>query len=283
MDLSTDTLLWNQDPVTDDALDLDFGPPTNGSAAEVEPEAAAPEADGPPAPPPPPLPPRVALARMFSPDPGSPPVVFTVEEEHREPAPPWPVPRRPSPWIVVICTAVTLVLVAILFTNGREIFTSGGRTARIIASVDWREYVDPATGFRIDYPSDWRVSRDGQYTDFRHPDSAAALRVVVQDSNSRSPEAAWLELERRFRDEQKSYSRIRLEPKEFHDYSAAEWEFTYSKADGRGGAVQLHNLDLGVVTGTKAFTLNFESRASNWSVVQAFMERFESSFQPPET
>jgi serine/threonine protein kinase len=229
-------------------------------------------------PPPPPLPPRVALARMFSPDPGSPPAVFTPEEEHREPAPPWPVPRRRSTWTVAICAAVVLVLVAILFTNGREIFTDEGRTARIIASVDWSEYTDPATGFRIDYPSDWRVSREGQYTDFRHPDSAAALRVVVQDSNGRSAEDGWLELERRFRAEQQSYSRIRLEPTEFRGYSAAEWEFTYTKS-----GVQLHNLDLGVVTGSKAFTLNFEARASNWDVVEAFMERFESSFRPPAT
>jgi hypothetical protein len=204
--------------------------------------------------------------------------VFTLEEEHREPAPPWPVPRRRSPWITVICAAVTLVLVAILFTNGRQIFTRDGQTQRIIASVEWSEYVDPDTGFRIDYPSDWNVTRDGQYTDFRHPDAAAALRVVVHDSRSRSPEAAWLELEERFRAQQPSYSRIRVEPREFRGHAAAEWEFTYYRQD-----VQLHNLDLGVVTGTKAFTLNFESRQSNWSVVKAFMERFESSFLPPET
>jgi hypothetical protein len=97
-------------------------------------------------PPPPPLPPRVALERMFSPDPGSPPAVFTLEEEHREPAAPWPVPRRRSPWTVAICTLVGAVMVAILFTNGREIFTQHGQSARIIASVKWNEYVDPATG-----------------------------------------------------------------------------------------------------------------------------------------
>ncbi len=229
-------------------------------------------------PPPPPLSPREAMARMFSPDPGARPVLFTLEEEHREPAPPWPVPRRRSKWTLLLSIAVTAVLIAILFTNGREIFTRNARTARILASVDWSEYTDPATGFRIDYPSDWRVSREGQYTDFRHPDSAAALRVVVQDSNARSAEAAWLELERRFRAEQSSYSRIRLEPDEFRGFTSAEWEFTYSR-----NGVQLHNLDLGVVTGTKAFTLNFESRATNWSVVQAYMERFESSFRPPAT
>lgn len=250
-------------------LDLDFGPAADTEAAA---EPAEPEA------PPAPLPPKEALARMFSPDPGRPPVIFTAEEEHREPAAPWPVPRKASPWITIISAVVTLVLIAILFTNGREIFTEGGRSARIIASVDWAKYTDPATGFTIDYPSDWRITRENNYTDFRHPNSAAALRVVVQDSNARSAEAAWLDLERRFRAEQESYSRIRLEPREFRGYSAAEWEFTYVRRD-----VQLHNLDLGVVTGAKGFTLNFEARQSDWDIVKAFMERFEDSFQPPAT
>jgi serine/threonine protein kinase len=251
-----------------DAVDL-LNADTAVSAAQQEPVAE---------PPPPPLAPREALARMFSPAPGARPVIFTLEEEHREPAPPWPVPRQRSKWVTIICALVSLVMIAILFTNGREIFTHNGRTARIIASIKWSQYTDPDTGFTIDYPSDWRVSREGNYTDFRHPDSAAALRVVVQDSNARSAEAAWLELERRFRAEQQSYSRIRLEPDDFRGFTSAEWEFTYTR-----NGVQLHNLDLGVVTGTKAFTLNFESRATNWSVVQAYMERFESSFRPPAT
>lgn len=259
------------------AADLDFGP-ADEPAPVAEDAAAELEAPAEPPPPPAPLPPREALARMFSPDPGRPPVIFTPEEEHRDPPAPWPVLRKKSPWLVILSTAVTAVLIAILFTNGREIFTSEGRASRIIASVDWSKYTDPATGFKIDYPSDWRVSREGNYTDFRHPDSAAALRVVVQDSNARSAESAWLDLERRFRTEQQSYSRIRLEPTEFKGYDAAEWEFTYERRN-----VQLHNLDLGVVTGAKGFTLNFEARQSDWHVVKAFMDRFERSFEPPAT
>lgn len=273
-----DTIQW----ADSGASDLTFEAAPAEAEAEAEPDPSAAEAAvAEPVeerPPPPPLPPRVALARMFSPDPGSPPVLFTAEEEHREPAPPWPVPRRPSLWLAGICAVVTLVMIAILFTNGREIFTNNGRTARIIASVDWSEYTDPATGFTIDYPSDWRVSREGNYTDFRHPNAAAALRVVVQDSNARSAEAAWLELEEKFRAQQQGYSRIRLEPTEFKGHNAAEWEFTYFREK-----VQLHNLDLGVVTGVKGFTLNFESRESNWSTVEALMERFKDSFTPPET
>ena len=285
--LEDSLIIWADDGASDELpAPADAALPFEEPApAAVEPETVAePEAPAEPPPPPEPLPPpaplppRVALARMFSPDPGSPPVIFTPEEEHREPAPPWPVPRRRSYWVVGLCTAVTFVLIAILLTNGREIFTSEGRTNRILASVDWSEYRDPATGFRIDYPSDWRITREGNYTDFRHPDAAAALRVVVQNSNARSAESAWLELEQRFKVQQPTYSRIRLEPTEFKGYNAAEWEFTYSRQ-----GVQLHNLDLGVVTGAKGFTLNFESRQSNWSVVKAFMERFESSFVPPET
>ncbi len=274
-------IIWADDGASDELpaqpdAALPFEEP---APAAVEPEAVAePETPAEPPPPPAPLPPKVALARMFSPDPGAPPVVFTPEEEHREPAPPWPVPRRRSYWVVGLCSAVTFVLVAILLTNGREIFTSEGRTNRILSSVEWSEYRDPATGFRIDYPTDWRITREGNYTDFRHPDAAAALRVVVQDSNARSAESAWLELEQRFKGQQPTYSRIRLEPTDFKGYNAAEWEFTYSRQ-----GVQLHNLDLGVVTGAKGFTLNFESRQSNWSVVKAFMERFERSFQPPAT
>jgi eukaryotic-like serine/threonine-protein kinase len=269
---------------SDAAAELDFHgadepvPSAEGAFEAAGPEPAEPAEPAEPPPPPAPLPPREALARMFSPDPGRPPVIFTPEEEHREPPAPWPVARKRSKMVVLLASVVTLVLIAILFTNGREIFTDEGRSNRIIASVDWSKYTDPATGFTIDYPSDWRVSREGNYTDFRHPDSAAALRVVVQDSNSRSAEAAWLDLERRFKTEQQGYSRIRLEPTEFKGYGAAEWEFTYVRRN-----VQLHNLDLGVVTGAKGFTLNFEARQSDWEIVKAFMDRFERSFEPPAT
>lgn len=278
--VDVDTIVWSDNGNGHGALpaaELDFGAGEEPAPA-VEDAATEPEAPAEPPPPAAPLPPREALARMFSPDPGRPPVIFTPEEEHRDPPAPWPVPRKRSPWVVILSTVVTLVLIAILFTNGREIFTSEGRSARIIASVDWSKYTDPATGFTIDYPSDWRVSREGNYTDFRHPDSAAALRVVVQDSNARSAESAWLDLERRFRTEQQGYSRIRLEPTEFKDFDAAEWEFTYERRN-----VQLHNLDLGVVTGAKGFTLNFEARQSDWDIVKAFMDRFEDSFEPPRT
>ena len=71
---------------------------------------------------------------MFFPDPSAPPMVFTPYEEHREPAPPWPVPRRRSSWILGLSVLVTVVLLAILFTNGMrfhgmDILSPSGRIA----------------------------------------------------------------------------------------------------------------------------------------------------------
>ena len=70
--------------------------------------------------------------------------------------------------------------------------------------------------------------------------------------------------------------RVRLERKDLRNLDAAEWEFTYTK-----GNVPLHNIDLGVVTGSKSFALNFETRTTNWDAVHPLFQRFESSFRPP--
>ena len=213
---------------------------------------------------------------MFSPEPGrpAPPVEYTHDDP--EPPPPWPVVRRRSLWTVAMCTLVMAVLVLIMFTSGRYLFSPEDRRAQAIEAVTWVEHTDLRTGFRIEYPEEWIVTQEGIYTDFRHPASAAALRVVAQESTARSAEQAWLELEQRFKQEQPSYRRIRLEPKSFRGFDAAEWEFVYTKAE-----VDLHNLDLGVVTGRHAFALNFESRAMNWAAVEPFFERFVSSFRLP--
>ncbi|HEX3622626.1 MAG TPA: protein kinase [Acidimicrobiales bacterium] len=244
------------------------GAPEPGPKEEVEAEL----------PPPEPLPPRVALERMFSPAPGSAPFVLTPEDEHREPPPPWPVVHKRGLWTTALVALVTVVMLLILVTNGRTIFSSRTKAAQTIAAVKWAQYVDPSTGFKIDYPADWAVTHDGIYTDFKHPQSAAALRVVVQDSTASSALAGWVDLEKRFIVEQPSYSRVRMQQKQFRGLDAAEWEFKYTKT-----GVDLHNIDLGVVTGSKSYALNFETRDTNWNAVEPLFQRFESSFRPPTT
>jgi hypothetical protein len=226
--------------------------------------------------PPAPLPPRLALERMWIPDPGAPPAIFDPVDEHREPPPPWPVAHKRGLLTTVLVGLVTAIMLVILVTNGREIFSSRTHAARTIAAIKWVQYTDPATGFRIDYPSDWRVTREGVYTNFTHPQSAAALRIVAQPSSAVSAHAGWIELEKEFAKNQPSYRRIRLESKAYRSLDAAEWEFGYSRS-----GVALHNIDLGVVTGQQAYSLNFETQEANWTAVRPLFQRFESSFHPP--
>jgi hypothetical protein len=272
-DVTGDTIVWAEadpEPAADLSLDTPAEADTAARGTAVEEKEVGP--------PPEPLPPRVALERMFSPAPGAAPWVPTLEEEHREPPPPWPVAHKRGLWTTALCGLVTAVMLLILVTNGRTIFTSKTHAAQTIAAVKWAKYVDPDGRFTMDYPADWVVTRDGIYTDFKHPSSAAALRVVVQPSTGTNAMAGWIDLEKRFTAEQPSYSRVRLAPKQYRGLDAAEWEFRYTKT-----GVDLHNIDLGVVTGTMSYALNFETRDSNWTAVSPLFQRFESSFHPPTT
>jgi len=264
-----DLIVWDQpDPEPEPLLlhlEAEPAPPESVEAdppVEQEPPAS--------------LPPRVALERMWIPDPGAPSAVFAPVDEHREPPPPWPVAHKRGLLTTVLVALVAAIMVVILFTNGREIFSSRTHAARTIAAIHWVQYTDPATGFRIDYPSDWRVTREGVYTNFTHPTSAAALRIVAQPSSAVSAQAGWTELEKEFARNQPSYRRIRLESKAYRNLDAAEWEFGYARS-----GVALHNIDLGVVTGQQAFSLNFETQEANWNAVRPLFQRFESSFRPP--
>jgi hypothetical protein len=140
----------------------------------------------------------------------------------------------------------------------------------------WVAYQDPATGFRLSHPPSWTVERNGTLTDFRDPASAAYLRVDYTSSPGPSAEQAWRDLETRFANENPNYKRIRIASTTFKGYPAAVWEFTYT---GRG--VPLHAVDLGFVTGTYGFALNFQTRAEDWAGMQDEFEAFKASFRPP--
>jgi len=284
LDLPDDDIAGFGGPVDPNDSHGDLAASGSGATLEAQsPEVQSPEAapEPPEEPPPVPLTARDAIARMFSPDPGRPPPPVESVHEEADPSSPWPLVHKRSMWTVGLCTLVMAVMVAILFTNGRRLFSSQTPAAEAIAAVKWSQYTDPDSGFRIEYPAEWIVTHEGIYTDFRHPASAAALRVVAQPSTARSAEQGWLDLEKRFQQEQPGYRRIRLETTPFRSLDAAEWEFAYTKVDAGGHSVDLHNVDLGVVTGKSAFALNFETRATNWSAVEPFFKRFESSFRPP--
>ena len=68
-----------------------------------------------------------------------------------------------------------------------------------------------------------------------------------------------------------------IEPTTFKGFDAAIWEFTYT-----GLGTDLHAADLGFVTGSHGFALNFQTRAEDWDGMQDVFESFQAAFQPPE-
>jgi hypothetical protein len=141
---------------------------------------------------------------------------------------------------------------------------------------NWKTYTDPATGFTISRPPDWRVRVNGSLTDFVDPDSGAYLRVDHVQPPGPSPEGAWYDFEPRFAADNPGYRRIRITPTTYAGFRAAVWEFTY----GTGGR-QRHAVDLGFVTPRYGFALNFDARSADWDRLQPVFEAFKASFKAP--
>lgn len=146
---------------------------------------------------------------------------------------------------------------------------SGAETAE----GDTRTYVDEATGYRLDYPADWRVVRPGgNRVDFRAPDGASYLRVDWVRPPGASPVGAWRAQSASFRSRYADYREIAIEPTTFKGFDAARWEYSYS---GQRAS------NLGFVTPRYGFALNFQTAAGNWERSQDLRRQFEEAFRPP--
>jgi serine/threonine protein kinase len=140
----------------------------------------------------------------------------------------------------------------------------------------WVTYTDTATGYRLAYPPGWQVQRlDRTRTDFRDPSTGAYLRVDWTDTPGDSPEAAWRAQSASFGSRHAGYREIRIEPTVYKGFEAAIWEYTYM-ANG-----PLHAVDLGFVTPTHGFALNFQTPEGIWTESQDTFEAFKAAFEPP--
>jgi hypothetical protein len=250
-----------------------------GPEVEADADTEPPPADAQPAPPVP-TGPGVALSRMFARDPGTPPPPLTYDGDGTDAVPgdPWPVAHSRGLLTLGLCAFVTLVLVLIMVANGRQFGRARPAKPKTVAvsKIRWETYTDPTTGFRIDHPATWTVTHQGNFTDFRDPNAAAALRIVARASSGATAEDSWLALERTFAQEHDTYQRMRIEATPYRSLDAALWEFTYSQ-----NKLDFHNLDLGVVVPGFSYALNFEARSEVWKQVRPLYDRFASSFQVP--
>jgi len=72
------------------------------------------------------------------------------------------------------------------------------------------------------------------------------------------------------------YKRVQITPTTYQGYRAAVWEYTYA-----GGGAALRAVDLGFVTPSHGFALNFQSTASDWDRLQPVFDAFKASFRAP--
>ena len=200
--------------------------------------------------------------------------------------------RVGGPWLVAVVAALVAVALAAVLLGGRDdgggvsdgqaappdASSSGSSSgsSSVAVPADWVPYSDPATGFTISHPPGWTVVADASLTDFRDPATGAYLRIDHIQPPGPSPEGAWLEFEPRFAAENAGYQRIRIVPTTYAGFPAAIWEFTYG-----GDGARLRAVDLGFVTGTYGFALNFQTPESDWDRLQPVFEAFKASFRAP--
>jgi hypothetical protein len=193
-----------------------------------------------------------------------------------------------APWLVAGAAAlVAVVLVAALLAGrgdggGEQADDTQAAPSGTAASgnfpADWVRYADPSTGFTISHPPGWEMVVDGSLTDFRDPATGAYLRVDHVQPPGPSPEGAWLDFEPRFAADHGGYQRIRIDPTTYAGFPAAIWEYTYG-----GAGARLRAVNLGFVTGSYGFALNFQAPEADWDRLQPVFEAFKASFRAPSS
>jgi serine/threonine protein kinase len=124
----------------------------------------------------------------------------------------------------------------------------------------YRLHNDPL-GFRVAVPHGWERRLDAATrVDFVSPDGTEFLRVDQQAQAGPDAAQAWRDIEPSVAASLDGYHRIRIEPVDYRDWKAADWEFTWK---GSGGTI--HVIDRGIVTDTKGWALYVSAPDATWT------------------
>lgn len=144
---------------------------------------------------------------------------------------------------------------------------------------DGFQLYEDETGFSLAVPVDWEVTKEGPRTDFTEPGTGRFLRVDQTQDPQPDPVADWENQEASVSQRLSGYELIRIDPVEYRDYDAADWEFTWVPDDGAA----LHVLNRNLITGPdRAYALYWNTPADQWEDSLPLFDTFAETFQPAE-
>jgi len=203
--------------------------------------------------------------------------------------PSWPPPPKRRVGLTILCGAVSLVMIALLMTEGRvgrpRTATTTPNQRPVLASdpsavpsnwITWRHPAVP--DFGLAYPPGWSLREEGSVTTIRDPASGAEMRVDYKKRPSADPLRAWEDLERGFSAQHPTdYKRLQLSPASFQGHVAALWEFTFAENN-----VLTHAVDVGFLTKDHSFALYFQAPAGIWTELLPTFHSFLGSVRAPK-
>lgn len=137
-------------------------------------------------------------------------------------------------------------------------------------------YEDP-TGFSLLLPDGWEINREDPRVDFVEPGTGRYLRVDQTDTPQADPVADWENQAASAPGRLSGYEEIRIEPVAYRDYGAADWEFTWTPAEGP----PLHVLNRNLITAPdQAYALYWSVPEGQWEDSLPLFQTFADSFQP---
>ncbi|HEX4814424.1 MAG TPA: protein kinase [Nonomuraea sp.] len=200
---------------------------------------------------------------------------------------PWTRDGRPTP-LTIISALLGLAAVAgavlVILTGGSA--EPGPATRAATAAPTTREaepaavtpdgYQDhTASGFSAAAPEDWKPATSGGRTTFTGPKDSG-LRILVEEATPQA-DGGLSELGRlEAGGGLESYIQVRLQAADFRGWKAADWEYTYTTAQG----VPMHALTRYVtIDDDTAFTITFDLPELKWDDQARTREVFLDTFR----
>ncbi|WP_443159990.1 protein kinase domain-containing protein [Nonomuraea sp. 10N515B] len=201
---------------------------------------------------------------------------------------PWMRDGRPTPLTIIgslVAVAVVIGAVMVILSGGS---TPAATTTNTPAASATTLQADPSAvpegykehtpaGFSVAVPEDWKLTTSGGEATFTGPKDSG-IRFLVEEATPQA-DGGLSELGRLEADGGlESYIQVQLQAVDYRGWKAADWEYTYTTANG----VPMHALTRYVtIDDTTAFKITFDLPELKWDdqagTRQAFLDTFRKT------